>query len=87
MADDLTPEQRRLRAQIGAYRLHALGRTNTGPARRAFDERFVNEVDPARTLSESERAKRVAAARSAYFKSLALKSSKARSKRKPDSNA
>jgi hypothetical protein len=74
----LTPEQRTLRAQMGAFRLHAQGKTNTGPARKAFDDRFLNEVDPDRLLPEEERIKRAKAAKSAYFKGLALKSSMAR---------
>lgn len=77
----LTPEQRTLRAQVAAYRLHAQGKTNTGPARKAFDDRFLNEVDPERTLPEDVRNRRAKAAKSAYFKSIALKSSVARDKR------
>jgi hypothetical protein len=77
----LTPVQRTLRAQMGAYRLHAMGKTNTGPARKAFDDRFLNEVDPGRTLPEAERSRRAKAAKSAYFKGLALKSSQARGAR------
>lgn len=76
----MTPEQRSLRAQIGAHRLHAMGRTNTGPARQAFNDRFINEVDPERILPLAERDHRVASARSAYFKNLALRSSRARNK-------
>jgi hypothetical protein len=31
----LTPEQRILRARMGAYSLHSQGKTNTEPARKA----------------------------------------------------
>lgn len=42
----MTPFERTLRARLGAYSLHALGRTNTGPARKAFLARFEKLVDP-----------------------------------------
>ena len=38
--------------------MHALGRTNTEPARRAFLARFEAEVDPEGRLPAEERAKR-----------------------------
>jgi hypothetical protein len=50
----------------------------TSAGRAAFDKRFEDAVDPERTLSTDERAKRVANARRAYFIALALKSAKAR---------
>lgn len=77
----MTPTERSIRARIGAYSLHAQGRTNTGPARDAFMARFEREVDPDGVLPPRERAKRAKAARSAYFARLALKSARKRSKK------
>ena len=50
------------------------GHAVSAPAREAFENTFVDQVDPDRTLPEAERAKRVEAARRAYFLSLAAKS-------------
>ena len=50
----------------------------TAPARRAFEQRFEDEVDPDRTLPDAERARRAEHARKAYFAALALKSARAR---------
>lgn len=52
----------------------------TAPGRRAFEQRFEDEVDPNRTLSPVERQKRAKAARQAYFMRLALRSAQARRK-------
>ncbi|NIJ13073.1 hypothetical protein FHU38_003417 [Saccharomonospora amisosensis] len=71
-----------LRARLGAHSLHAQGKTNTAPARKAFNDRFENEVDPDRVLDPAERARRAEHARKAYFTSLALKSARARSSRR-----
>jgi hypothetical protein len=70
-----------LRARLAAHSLHAQGKTNTKPAREAFEQRFLDEVDPDRTLPEAERLKRAEHAKSRYFTELAFKSSKARRKR------
>lgn len=83
MPSDLTPEQRSLRARIGAHALHAKVAdpvAHTAPARRAFDSRFEREVDPDGALAPAERARRAEHARRAYFAGLALKSARARSK-------
>ncbi len=79
----LTPEQRVLRARAAAYTKHAKhdARESTLAAREAFRRRFVDEVDPDRTLAQDDRERRVEAARRAYFVRLAYLSSKARSKR------
>ena len=69
----LNSNQRKLRAQIAAHSLHAQGKTNTAPARKAFMERFEREVDPGGVLSPQERAKRADHAMTAYMKRLALK--------------
>jgi hypothetical protein len=57
------------------------GSAVSAPARAAFDEKFIDQVDPDRTLPEDERAKRVRAARQAYFLTLAAKSVDSRKKR------
>lgn len=69
-----------LRGRIGAYRLHATHdlRETTRAARNAFMQRFDHEVDPDRTLSDAERARRALAARKAYFARLAYQSAVAR---------
>lgn len=79
----LTPEQRKLRAQLAAHRLHAThdSRILTAPARAKFMERFLNEVDPEHRLPEAERQRRAGHARKAYFTKLALVSSRARAKK------
>ena len=74
----MTPAERTLRGKIGAYALHALGRTNTVPARKAFMAKFELQVDPDGVLSEQERQKRADCARKAYFARLGLKSAKTR---------
>lgn len=76
----LTPEQRSLRARLAAHVLHAQGKTNTQPARDAFDARFEAEVDPEGVLPPAERMRRAEHARLAYFSRLALKSAQARQK-------
>lgn len=78
--DSLTPQQRVIRAQIAAARLHAThdSREVTAPARQAFMARFEEEVDPGGTLPPEERQRRVEHAKRAYFLKLAFRSSKAR---------
>lgn len=71
-----------LRTRLGAHALHAQGKTNTAPARKAFNDRFENEVDPDRVLDPAERARRAEHARKAYFTGLALKSARARNSRR-----
>jgi len=79
----LTPEQPRLRAQIGAYRLHAKydSRELALPARRALLARFEREVDPEGALPVAARMRRAECARKTYFKALALKDSVSRARR------
>ena len=72
----MTPRQRKLRAQIGAYALHAMGKTSTTAARAAFLGKFAAQVDPDGTLSPEERAHRAEAAKKLYFARLRLKASK-----------
>ena len=70
----LTAEQRRIRARIGAFALHATGGTNTGPATAANLARFDREVQAAaeargERLTPTEFAARVRSARRAYLPS------------------
>ena len=78
--ESLTRTERRLRGRIGAYALHARHdpRATTAAARLAFSSRFVDLVDPDRTLPDNERRRRAAAARKAYFTRLAYRSVQAR---------
>lgn len=78
--ESLTPTERALRGRIGAFALHARHdpRATTAAARLAFNGRFVDLVDPERTLPEAERGRRVEAARKAYFTRLAYQSLLAR---------
>lgn len=69
----LTPAERKLRASIAAHTLHAQGKTNTAPARKAFMERFERQVDPNGSLDDDERARRAHHAMKAYMKALAFK--------------
>ena len=66
----LTAEERsqraRLAAQVRWSRQDPV--VGTEPARRAFVERFVDEVDPERTLPEAERARRAESARKAFYR-------------------
>ncbi len=82
----LTPEQRAMRARIGAYALHAKHdpRETTALGRAAFLARFERAVDPEGVLTEQERACRAEAARRAYFTKLALASSRARATHRRD---
>ena len=88
MGTTLTPEQRSIRARIGAFALHATGGTSTKAATAAMLSRFDREVQEAaaargETLAPVEFASRVRSARRAHFARLALASSIARSKKKP----
>lgn len=78
----LTPEQRTLRARLAASAQHAQGKTNTAPAREAFERRFLDEVDPDRELPEKERNRRAKHAMNAHMARLALKASRARTAKK-----
>ena len=78
----LSPQERTLRARLAAHTLHSKvdPTKHTEPARTAFLDRFIDEVDPDRQLPESERLRRAEHAKKAYFTRLALKSAKARRK-------
>ncbi len=78
--ESLTPSERVMRARMAAYTLHARRdpRETTKAARRAFNQRFLDEVDPERCLPERERLRRADAARRAYFTRLAYLSARTR---------
>jgi hypothetical protein len=77
---NLTREQRRLRASAAAHVSWAKTAdpaARTAPARQAFAEKFADQIDPNHELPPEERARRGEQARRAYYKLMALKSSKA----------
>lgn len=82
MAYRITPDQRSLLARARAYRQHAEGKTNVGPAHDAFMRKFIDQVDPDRTLPEDERNRRAERARKAYFLELSYKSAVSRARAK-----
>jgi hypothetical protein len=79
---EMSAAQRVMRARMGGLMTSALGHVNTAPARKAFDDRFVDQVDPERKLSFSERTRRAEAARRLYMTRLALRSSVVRGNKK-----
>ena len=79
---EMSAAQRVMRARMGGLMTAALGHTTTEAARKAFHERFIDEVDPLRVLAPTERAKRADAARRLHMTRLALASSVARGKKK-----
>ena len=85
MPSHLTPAERVMRARLAAHKSWA--RTDdptarTAPARAAMRQRFEDQVDPDRTLSESERARKADHEFRSYMAGLSLKASKARRARK-----
>jgi hypothetical protein len=78
----LSPEQRRLRAHVAALTrwAHEDPRPALEHARAGFRRRFEDEVDPDRSLTDAERGIRTDRLIRAHMSSLALKSSRARSK-------
>lgn len=84
MPSSLTPEQRSLRASIAANVLHGQvdSRAHTEPARLAFLEGFLRQVDEASPgLPEAERLRRAEHLLRAHMRRLALRSSQARSRK------
>lgn len=84
MATPLTPERARLLGRLGGLATSAStdGLQRTEPARTAFLESFLDEVDPHRELPEAERNRRAEAAKKLHMARLALKSAEARRKGK-----
>jgi len=81
---NLTPQQRKLRAQAAAHALHASvvdPVAHTAPARQAMLDKFERQVDPDGSLPVEDRARRAAHARKAWMLGLALKSAQVRRKR------
>ncbi len=76
--------ERSQRASIAALTRwgHADAVSGTASARKAFLTRFHLEADPDGVLPEAERDRRAERLKKAYFRSLAMKSAKARSERK-----
>lgn len=79
----LTPEQRRLRAQIAANTRWANDdpKAGTRHARAGFEARFERQVDPDGVLDPKERRRRAHAALKAHMARLAFASSKARARK------
>ena len=83
-APKLTPSQRRQRGRIAANARwastpdHESRLAVTKAGRDAAEQRFADQVDPDRTLTEAERAKAIRNAKRAYFQQLAFRSSRAR---------
>lgn len=80
----------RLRGRLGGLALAAKydPRQYTAAARRAFDDRFLAEVDPdgsLRRVNPVEAQRRADAARKLYFARLAYKSAKAQARRRRQS--
>jgi hypothetical protein len=81
----LSPEQRSLRASIGAHALHARydSREITANARAARFKKYLDRVDEETpSLSEAERLRRAEHLMRADMKRLALRSSRVRAARK-----
>ena len=84
MAGALSPSRAALIGRIGGLTTSSRtdGRERTQPARDAFQNRFLDEVDPEHTLPENERQRRAEALRRAYFARLAMLSAESRRSRK-----
>lgn len=83
MPGNLTPEQRALRARMGAYAAMAKhGRSKITEAARAAnpsnDNYWLAKADPEAELPEDERRQRAADLKTSYFAGLAFKSARAR---------
>ena len=80
MAGSLSPERARAIGRIGGLTTSATTDSleRLKPAHDAFMQRFIDEVDPHRELSEPERFRRAEAAKKAHFARLALKSAEVR---------
>lgn len=81
---ELDSERAALLGRIGAHESHSRhdSREITAAARAAFQQSFIDQVDPDRELPEAERLRRAEHARSAYYARLALKRHEARREEK-----
>jgi len=79
----VTPQERTLRARLGAYSRLAREDAHemTAPARRSWATKWEQQVDPSGVLAPEERARRARAAMRAHMARLALASAKARKRR------
>lgn len=77
----MTPAQRSLRARVAAFALHSQGGTNTAPAFAARMRKLEERVDPDCQLTAEERGRRARLLLRSEMAALALKSSRARSRR------
>ena len=73
-----------MRARMAAYMLHARydPHETTKAARGAFNQRFLDQVDPDRCLLDHERNRRAEATSRAYFTRLAYLSARKRGGRR-----
>ena len=80
LPETLSPSERSLRARLAAHTLHSTRdpREHTAPARKAFLDRFLVEVDPEGVLTPEERRRRAQSALKAHMTRLALQSARAR---------
>jgi len=76
----LTPAERRVRARVAAFAMHAQGGTNTAPAFAARMRRLEDQVDPERRLPPDERARRVRQALRSQMAALSLRSMRVKNK-------
>lgn len=79
--NEMTPEQRSLRAKIATYTSWANTAdraARTAAARKAANDRFANQLDPDGVLPPDERARRAESASRAHFSRIAMLSAKAR---------
>lgn len=85
----LTPEQRRLRAQIAANTRWSRENptANAIRAQAGLLAKFEREVDPDGTLPPAERARRVESAKRAHFQRLALRSAQSRRRKAAESSS
>lgn len=79
----MTPAERSLRGRAGAFAMLARNdpRETSRAGRSAAWLRFLDQVDPERTLPEAERQRRAEAARKSHMCSIALASLRARARR------
>lgn len=81
---EFDPAEMARRGKLGGLTTHSRvdSRKHTEPARAAFRDRFLREVDPNNELPIEERERRAQIARRLYFTRLGQKSAAARSARK-----
>ena len=79
----LSPAERRMNARAAAFAAHAKhgSKAMTRKARTAFWTRFLNQVDPDRTLPEDERNKRAQQAMRSHMTRMAYRSARSRRRR------